>query len=348
MRKLIAVSLLLLASKGWGAVTVNATATAVDTGGVAVTTATNSSLTIGSGSNRALVCVLEGISAMGSAAITWDTTQNMVLISSYTDSNTQTVSLFGLVNPDSGNKSSVATWTGSTEAFLQCQSYTGVNQIGGTTTFPPAACTHATSAAPSITVTSQTGDETVSGVVSGLSFAISAVSATQLFLNHGAGSIEGGGSYTAGSASNVMTGTLVGSDVWGMCATDILQATVAPTVTTQSPTTVTKTTATGNGTSTSNGGASITDEGICVGASPNPTTGCVSSGSTATAAFTSSLTGLTTGTQYWANAYATNSVGTSYGNDNVSFGTLWPSGVTSSGSGGKMTITGSGGQMKIQ
>jgi hypothetical protein len=66
------------------------------------------------------------------------------------------------------------------------------------------------------------------------------------------------------------------------------------------------------------------------------------------AAFTSSLTGLTSGTKYWVNAYATNSVGTGYANDGVSFGTLYASGVTTTGTGGKVTFTGTGGKVTIK
>lgn len=92
-----------------------------------------------------------------------------------------------------------------------------------------------------------------------------------------------------------------------------------PTVTTGSVGPLTGTSATVAGNVTSSGTASVTARGICYGAAANPTTGgsCVAAGS-GTGSFTASLTGLTTGQLYYARAYATNSVGTSYGSD-VSF-----------------------------
>jgi hypothetical protein len=91
---------------------------------------------------------------------------------------------------------------------------------------------------------------------------------------------------------------------------------VVPTVTTEAVSSITDTTATGNGTVTDDGGDTITERGIVWSTSANPTTAddkATSAGTTG--AFTASLTGLTSGTLYHARAYATNSVGTSYGDD---------------------------------
>ena len=63
-------------------------------------------------------------------------------------------------------------------------------------------------------------------------------------------------------------------------------------------------------------GSEITDIGICWGTSPNPTLSSnkitIVPGSNP---FTGSITGLTADTKYYARAYATNSAGTSYGNE---------------------------------
>ncbi|MBA7591945.1 hypothetical protein ES708_34116 [subsurface metagenome] len=90
-----------------------------------------------------------------------------------------------------------------------------------------------------------------------------------------------------------------------------------PTVTTQAVTNILGTTATGNGTVTDLGyPPNLTQHGHCWSTSPNPT---VADDKTelgpkaATGAFTSSLTGLNPGTLYYCRAYATNSIGTSYG-----------------------------------
>lgn len=88
----------------------------------------------------------------------------------------------------------------------------------------------------------------------------------------------------------------------------------APTVTTQAVTAIAETTATGNGNVTAAGSETVTARGVCWDTATAPTT----ADSTATAAgttgaYTASITGLTTGTLYYVRAYATNSVGTSYG-----------------------------------
>lgn len=93
-------------------------------------------------------------------------------------------------------------------------------------------------------------------------------------------------------------------------------ALVAPTVTTVAASAITLTTATSGGSITTDGGAAVTEKGVCWSTSANPTTaGSKTSDGTGSAAFTSSLTALTPGTTYYYRAYATNSVGTSYGNE---------------------------------
>ena len=89
-----------------------------------------------------------------------------------------------------------------------------------------------------------------------------------------------------------------------------------PSVTTTQPSNITPTTATAGGDVTSDGGAPVTAYGVCWDTSPNPVVGgnCTDDGS-GTGVFTSSITNLTLGTQYYVVAYATNSIGTGYGSD---------------------------------
>lgn len=90
----------------------------------------------------------------------------------------------------------------------------------------------------------------------------------------------------------------------------------APTVTTQAVTSIGTTTATGNGNVTSDGGGAITERGAAWSTSVNPTiAGDHATSAGTTGAYTTNITGLSTGTLYHVRAYATNSAGTSYGSD---------------------------------
>ncbi len=89
---------------------------------------------------------------------------------------------------------------------------------------------------------------------------------------------------------------------------------VLPTIYTSSITLFTSTTAKSGGNVYNNGGASITARGVCWSTQHNPSlTDNFTSDSIGVGTFTSTLTGLVRGLTYYARAYATNSVGTSYG-----------------------------------
>jgi uncharacterized protein (TIGR02145 family) len=98
-------------------------------------------------------------------------------------------------------------------------------------------------------------------------------------------------------------------------------AATAPILTTAAITSLTVTTAISGGTITSNGGATISVSGICWATTSGPlVTGSHTTDGTISGTFASTLTGLLQGTQYFVRAYATNSVGTAYGNE-LSFNT---------------------------
>ncbi len=105
-------------------------------------------------------------------------------------------------------------------------------------------------------------------------------------------------------------GTAYGEDITFMAGA------VTPTVTTTSISNITATTASSGGNVTSDGGTSVTFRGVCWSTSLNPTIAdSKTSDDAGTGSFTSSITGLTPGTSYHVRAYATNSMGTSYGED---------------------------------
>jgi hypothetical protein len=111
----------------------------------------------------------------------------------------------------------------------------------------------------------------------------------------------------------------------------------APTVTTTAASSITDTTAATGGNVTTDGGASVTSRGVCYSTSSNPTSPCTSNG-TGTGVFSSSLSGLTASTLYHIRAFATNSVGTSYGSD-LTFTTSAPSNSVTFG--GNVSFSGS-------
>ena len=100
-----------------------------------------------------------------------------------------------------------------------------------------------------------------------------------------------------------------------------LQAILLPTVTTNAASDITETTATSGGSVSANGYREVTARGVCWSVNPNPTVnGSHTSDGNGLGTFTSSITGLEPGTNYYVRAYASNSVGTSYGEE-VSFTT---------------------------
>jgi len=90
-----------------------------------------------------------------------------------------------------------------------------------------------------------------------------------------------------------------------------------PVITTTAITSITPTSASSGGNISSNGGDNIIAEGVCwsVNSGTASVTGSHTSDGTINGSFTSSITGLTRNTTYYVKAYATNSAGTSYGNE---------------------------------
>ena len=97
---------------------------------------------------------------------------------------------------------------------------------------------------------------------------------------------------------------------------------MVPLITTTTATEVTVTTARCGGDIITEGGAAVTARGICWSTNPNPSiSDNVTADGVGSGSFISIISGLTSGTTYYIRAYATNSVGTGYGNV-LSFTTL--------------------------
>ncbi len=88
------------------------------------------------------------------------------------------------------------------------------------------------------------------------------------------------------------------------------------TLTTTTVSSITSTTASSGGNISNDGGGAITARGVIWSTTQNPTIALTTKtvDGTGTGSFTSSITGLSPGTVYYVRAYATNSAGTAYGN----------------------------------
>jgi hypothetical protein len=121
--------------------------------------------------------------------------------------------------------------------------------------------------------------------------------------------------YVRSFATNSV-GTVYGTE------TSFTTIAIAPTITTTAASSITKYAASAGGAITSNGGSTITASGICWSTTGTPTTSDFkTTDGTTSGTFTSTMTGLTAGTTYYVRTYATNAIGTSYG-DAQNFTTL--------------------------
>jgi starch-binding outer membrane protein SusE/F len=110
--------------------------------------------------------------------------------------------------------------------------------------------------------------------------------------------------------AKVATGIIYGEQI------EVTTLPVLPTVTTAQVTDIAGTTAKGGGEVTSTGGAEVTARGLVYGVTANPTiAGSNTTEGEGAGAFVSNLTGLKGLTKYYVRAYATNSVGTAYGEE---------------------------------
>ncbi len=225
-RLLIVLSLLCGAQSASAQVVFDAVGTAADGLTGQTSPFDNTSLTIGAGSNTALVAQVIWLGAAGtSAAVIWDpagTNQSLTLIKSQSGVNGQTVQLWGRIAPTSGNKTLRVTWSSAgQELVTQGVSWTGVDQTGGVTTFPNSTSATGNTSSCTVAVTSATNNAVMAVCVAGTAQAISSVNNTQTLLVHGHGNLEAGGNRAAGAASVTMTGTYAGTDQWAIVGTDI-------------------------------------------------------------------------------------------------------------------------------
>lgn len=121
-----------------------------------------------------------------------------------------------------------------------------------------------------------------------------------------------------------------GETVYGSQMSFTTQPPVIPALTTTAASNIFSNRATSGGNITDSGGVSVTTRGVCWSTSPNPTTAnFTTTNGAGNGSYVSQMTGLTPSTTYYVRAYATNSVGTAYGNQ-IQFTTAPPTPIIES------------------
>jgi len=120
--------------------------------------------------------------------------------------------------------------------------------------------------------------------------------------------------------------------------------TTPPVLTTTALSAITSTTATSGGNISNDGGAAVTARGVCWNTNANPTiSNSKTIDSSGTGIFISLITGLAPGSSYYVRAYATNSLGTTYGNEFTMTTTVIPSTINTTNISSITTTTASSG-----
>lgn len=209
----------------------------VSSNGVGVTSITTT-VTVGSGANRALVAQIGW--AVKTVSMTagyprWDDTgtpQATALINSAQNGGAAVgrVDHYGLVNPTSGNHILKAQWTGASDVYFNLFAVTGAHQTGGTTTFAHATTQTGSFGVVTMPITSAVGNMTLSLLTEDLG-SISAPTQTLAFIDN-ALSFAAGGEYAVGAAT-VTHGFTVGTggSVYAWIGVDIVAAPATPPVT---------------------------------------------------------------------------------------------------------------------
>lgn len=227
-RILLGVLLLLCARPAAAAVTFDANATAA-CHAAGATSINCSTLTVGAGTQRALVCKIGWtVTTVSAITLTWDsggTNQAMTAITGATATGTAALAkVYGLVAPTSGAKTLAAAWTTASDVTVECTSWTAVDQTGGATTFPNGTGATGTSTTSSVTVTSAVGNavEAVHVDTNAGCTCFTAVNNTQTFIDNT--NADAAGNRAAGAATVTMTATISASTPWASAGTDILAA----------------------------------------------------------------------------------------------------------------------------
>lgn len=188
-------------------------------------------MTVGSGSNRALVVGVTCNSATANvpSAVTWDqggTNQSLSSLGTAiaTGDGVSKVYLYGIVAPTSGLKTLRVSCSpsGTGEIFVCGVSVAGADQTGGVTTFAHYNTATGNSATGSVTITSASGNITVE-MTSGPEV-MSSPTQTQVFVNNSGSFTSAGASRAAGAATVTHQWTFASAVQWAVAGIDIVAA----------------------------------------------------------------------------------------------------------------------------
>jgi hypothetical protein len=198
---------------------------------ITITGGSTDAITVGSGSNRALVAIIvtDGNTiAPTVTSMTWGA-QSMTLIGRVVMTTGQelNVELWGLVAPTSGSQTMTVNMSSSYPDFdITAVSFTGVNQTGGVSSFANfnSAQSGTPITTPTVTITSASGDYVVGGLATeSIISSFPSGSGTNIFIDNGGTVQSAAGMYTPGASSVAIAG-LAASSVYAIAGVDVVAA----------------------------------------------------------------------------------------------------------------------------
>ena len=296
--------------------------TATTTSTIPVLTSTATSAILATSATSGGIISSEGGPAVTARGVCWSTVENPTITDSKTSdgigTGSFTSSITGLISGTTYYIRAYATNSVGTAYGNQVTTKT-VTLYSPTINTPPMAAIMSTTATSGGNISSDGGTPvTVRGVCWNTTqaptiddFKTTDGTGTGSFASSIAGLTPGTTYYIRAYATNIM-GTSYGNQV--IAATTA----ILPVLTTNKLSAIWITTATGGGNITSDGGGAITARGVCWSTSQNPTTGNSKTfDGTGSGNFSSSMTLLGAKTTYYVRAYATNSIGTVYGQQEI-------------------------------
>lgn len=194
-------------------------------------TSAQSLITVGSGTNRALVVMLQfvGTSLPAALVVTWDSAgtggaaQPMTQITNTFVANTANCCvLYGLVAPNSGLRLLSVAYTGTTEVGIYAVSFTGADQTGGATTFANGNHNSGVASNPAtVTITSTSADAICACFVDNNTQGSATLSDTQIDGFRSGNSEDCCANYAIGSGTHALTATWPGACNWASAGTSI-------------------------------------------------------------------------------------------------------------------------------